>query len=211
MREVVTDVSELRVGTLRVAAPGQVAAASLAAILATYCQRYPDVGVQVDAPSHVDEIVDMVATARCDLGITFRPAPASLGTMPLGEVEFVLVCPPGTELGPPPVDLDALPGRVILPLAPDLAGAELGRLDRHPTDVAVGVQTGLRELVVPLVLAGVGVTFLPTGLAEGARAQGAVVSPVTPPITLDLAVLYRPEDVPPPAAAFLEVARTTTW
>ncbi len=206
VEEVVADVAELRTGTLRIAAPGLVAASALARSISDFSSRHPGIRIHVDAPEDVGQVPGLVESTRCDLGVTFRPVPASLRTLPWGRAEFLLVCPPGTELSGTPVPLDELPGRMIAPAQLDVAEPELRELGWHPSDVPVAVQTDLRELVVPLVLAGVGVTLLPRALAEGAGAQGAVVAPVEPPVALPLSLLHRPDDLSPAAAAFLDRA-----
>ncbi len=205
--EAVADATELRTGRLRIAATGQAAASRLAAVLGRFSRRHPAVNVHIEAPSHPGAVADLVRTARCDLGVTFRSPPKDLAAVPFGVVTFRLVCPPGTGLAGTTVRLDSLPGRVILPLEPEAADTELRQFGRHPADIAPVVQTRLRELIVPLVLEGVGVTFLPTGLADAAAAQGAVVADTSPPIRLPLTVLYRPDDMAPAATAFVTMVR----
>ena len=207
VREAVEDVTELRSGRLRIAATGQAAASRLAAMLGRFARRHPAVDIHLEAPEHPGAVADLVRTARCDLGVTYRSSPRDLSSVPFGEVTFQLVCPPETPVDDSAVPLGALPGRLILPLEPGTVDAELRRLGGGPEDLAPVVHTRLRELIVPLVLAGVGVTFLPTGLAAAAAAQGAVVVDTSPSIRFPLTLLHRPDDTPPAAAAFLAMVR----
>jgi LysR family transcriptional regulator, carnitine catabolism transcriptional activator len=203
VHEVVADVAGVRTGVLRIGAPGQAAAYALADPIAAFARSHPGIQIRIAAPDDVGDVAALVGGARCDLGITFRPVPDSLRAVPFGSVDFVLVCPPGTELPDAPVPLDRLPAPLIVPVDLTTVDSEFRRLGRHPTDAPVAVVAEVRELIVPLVLAGVGVTLLPTGLARAAEAQGAVVAPVDPPITLPLSLVHRPDDLSPAAAAFL--------
>ncbi len=63
----------------------------------------------------------------------------------------------------------------------------------------IGVQTGAREAIVPLVLAGAGAALLPAPLAREARRRGAEVRSATPQITRTVGLVHR--GVPLSAAA----------
>jgi DNA-binding transcriptional LysR family regulator len=70
----------------------------------------------------------------------------------------------------------------------------------------IAVETDQREALVPLVLAGAGATILPRAMAETARRLGAVVAPLDPPVTRDLALVHRDAPLSPAAAAFVGLA-----
>lgn len=204
IREAVTDVAELRGGTLRIAAPGLASAEPLARWIASFSRAHPRVHVRVESPAEIEEVAAQVADARCDLGITYRDVPRALTIAHEETVEFVVVCPPGTELPAPPVPLAEVPGPMIVPTDLSTAAPEVRSVDLHPADVEVAIVARLRELIVPLVLSGAGTTLMPEGLARGAQVQGAVTAPLAPPVTLPLRLVHRAGDLSPAAAAFLD-------
>ena len=71
----------------------------------------------------------------------------------------------------------------------------------------VAVETGQREAIVPLVLAGAGTSFLPRPMALDAARQGAVVVPLDPLLVRTIGLLFRPGPLSPAGAAFCVLAR----
>ncbi len=65
-----------------------------------------------------------------------------------------------------------------------------------------------REAIVALVLAGSGASILPAPLAEVARASGAVIVALSPPLRRAVGLIWRDGPVSPAAAAFIEIARS---
>jgi DNA-binding transcriptional LysR family regulator len=72
----------------------------------------------------------------------------------------------------------------------------------------VAVEVAQREAVVPLVLAGAGVGFVPWAQAEAAQAQGAVAARPQPPLVRRIGLLHRPRLLSPAARAFLDMSVT---
>src|SRR5690606_36780353 len=72
----------------------------------------------------------------------------------------------------------------------------------------VAVETGHREALLALVLAGAGTTFLPAGRTRMATTQGAVVASVDPPLTRTVGLIHRDGPLSPAATAFVAVARS---
>ena len=71
----------------------------------------------------------------------------------------------------------------------------------------VAVETGQREALLPLVLAGAGTALLPRPLAEEAGRRGAVVADLRPPLRRSVGLVYRRAQLSPAARAFVELAR----
>jgi DNA-binding transcriptional LysR family regulator len=70
----------------------------------------------------------------------------------------------------------------------------------------IAVVTAQREAVLPLVLAGAGATLLPQPLAANAQSLGAVVVPMSPPVTRRVVAVHRDGRLSPAASAFLSIA-----
>jgi DNA-binding transcriptional LysR family regulator len=103
--------------------------------------------------------------------------------LPVAQVvTFDLIAtPPGTA------------SRALLELA--LAGAD--------TPLRVAVETPHRAALVPLVLAGAGVTLLPRSMAEDAARQGARIAALDPPVVRRVQLVWRREPLSPAARAFV--------
>jgi len=116
------------------------------------------------------------------------PASIPESDRPLGARELartpLVVSPPGTST------------RILLEQALSAVGVAPN----------IAVQTGAREAIVPLVLAGAGAALLPAPLAREARRRGAVVRTARPKITRTVGLIHRSSRLSPAAAAFLALA-----
>jgi DNA-binding transcriptional LysR family regulator len=83
--------------------------------------------------------------------------------------------------------------------------AALEQLGIEPT---VAVEVAQREAVVPLVLAGAGIGFVPGAQADSARAQGARIVRLEPPLVRHIGLLHRPGPMSPAARGFCALAQT---
>jgi DNA-binding transcriptional LysR family regulator len=150
----------------------------------------------------------MVRDGHCEFAVSYLPA-ADLGeltALELGEQEYWAVYPPGTPVpSGDPVAWTDLPDAplVIAPRGISTAAeieasiARVGRL-RQPAAIVHH-----REARVPLVLAGVGGTFVDESLAREAAEQGAVAFRVTPEVTHAFGLIYDPQHLSSTARAFL--------
>jgi len=88
----------------------------------------------------------------------------------------------------------------------DLLDAALARAG---AELTVAVESGQREAIVPLVLAGAGSALLPEPVARTAAAQGAVVAPLQPAVTRTVGIVHRRAPLSPAARAFVAAAETS--
>jgi DNA-binding transcriptional LysR family regulator len=152
-----------------------------------------------------------VASGSCEVGLAELPvATKGLVAVELGQQPFHLVLAPGT----------AAPSR--FPLAKlnqlDLVATPPGTSSRARLDEAlehangeppqpIKVETGHRDALIALVLAGAGAAFLPEPMAEQAAQLGATVVATTPVIRRRFGVIHRAAPLSPAARAVLVVAK----
>jgi DNA-binding transcriptional LysR family regulator len=208
-RDAVAGVTELRTGTVEIAALATLAVEPMAQLIGQYRALYPGVQVHVREPDTAEGISSLVSEGICELGAGHLPLPAEhLIAHPLGEQELVFVLPPGSvphgrqlrarELAQTPLVVGP-PGtsaRMLLEQALDAVGVA----------PRIAVQTSAREAVVPLVLAGAGAALLPVELAHEAQRRGAVVRAAQPAITRRIGLVHRSGPLSAAAHAFLAIA-----
>lgn len=208
----VAAVRGLVAGRLDLATLPTLAADPVADLVGRFRRRHPGVTVRLAAPNDTDELADAVRSGTSEVGITDEgPATAGLAVHPITDQLLFAVSPPvgrGQRAPTGPLRLARLPGTPLVLTPPgsslravvDAAAAAAGVVP----DVAV--ETGQREALIPLVMAGAGTTFLPPTLARAAERLGAAVRPTTPPLRRGVAVVHRPGPVGPAGAAFLALA-----
>jgi LysR family transcriptional regulator, carnitine catabolism transcriptional activator len=212
VRAAVGAVAELEAGTLDVVALPTLAAEPLAPLIGRFRSRHPGVLVRVAEPEDGRELLRMVRDGRAELGLNDLAAVGpGMVTHPLARQELFAVCPPETAL--PARNRRRVPAawlaeRPLITTRPgtstrDLLDAALGRVDAVGT---IAVETGQREAIVPLVLAGAGCALLPEPVARKAAEQGAVVARVEPALERTIGIVHRDEPLSPAAAAFVAVA-----
>lgn len=207
-RQAVEAVSDLLAGRLELACIPTLAVDPMAPLLGAFRSRYPAVSISLLDPEDTAEVVDLVRTGRCELGLVGEPtATAPLLATRLGAQAFLTVLPPGT---PHPVAL-GVDDLAALPLvAPPKGSSSRDLLDAvlatrgHAASVVV--ETAQREALLPLVLAGAGAALVPTALAEYGRRLGCEVVALDPPVGRPVTLVRRAADSTPAAAAFLELA-----
>ena len=209
-RNAITGVTELRTGTLEIAALATLAVDPMATLIGRFRDRHPGVQVRVLEPENADGVGALVRDGACELGATHLPLrDQQLVAHPLGEQELLLVLPPeaaskddrplgARQLAATPLVVSP-PGtstRMLL----EQALAQVGATPR------VAVETAAREAIVPLVLAGAGAALLPAALAREAQRRGATVRNARPKITRTVGLIHRQGTLSPAASTFLALA-----
>lgn len=209
LRAAVTEVVGIRAGRLDLVALSTLAVDPLADLIGTFRRAHPGVTVRLAEPEDARAVIEMVRDGRCEIGMAAEPIPDDLEVAAAVAQEIFAVCSPGTRLdrrGRLPIRrlasmplVTTPPGTSTRRLVDDaLSGAEITPL--------IAVETGHREAIVPLVLAGAGTTFLPAPLASAAAARGAVVGGLSPPMRRRAALIHRRDPLSPAAGAFVQVA-----
>ncbi|MET7422560.1 LysR family transcriptional regulator [Dactylosporangium sp. NPDC005555] len=201
-------VRELHAGQISVAAGAGLVADPLAPWLACFRRKYPDTVVRVEESESDDGVAELVRSGDCDLGLTAGSIICDeLEQLLVSEQHVVLVSPPGTPRSVGPVPLERLAG--VPMIAGDRRGQAWTDVERamaaRGAGATVVVEVARTSSTIPLVLAGVGSTFLTLRLAIEAQARGAVVQEITPAQVRRLRLLRRPGDRSIGVSAFTNV------
>jgi LysR family transcriptional regulator, carnitine catabolism transcriptional activator len=223
VRDAVAGVAQVVHGSLDLVAIPTLAAEPLAPLIGAFRSRYPGVIVHVAEPENRRDLLAMIADGRAELALTdLGDLPAGVVAHPLGRQALWAVCPPGTELPPPKparrglspaVTAEWLAHRPLIATTAgtstrDLLDAALARAGAEPV---VAVETGQREAIVPLVLAGAGCALLPLPIARSAAEQGAVIARLEPALERTVGIVHRRAPLSPAARAFLSSALGSSW
>ena len=208
----VREVLGLSGGRLDVVAQTTLAVDPLAGLLGDFLRRHPKVSVRVTDLELGAQVDRLVRTGERELGLVDASVPVGdLTSALLAEQDLKLVRPPGEDCEDP-LALAELAGLRFVASLPGTAtrGILDNAVRRWGIEPVVAVETAHRAMIVPLVLAGAGAALLPRSMAEDAAAKGAVVVSTEPPLRYRGRLVWRPGPLSPAAAAFVDLARTTT-
>lgn len=153
-------------------------------------------------------VTDAVAAGQADVGVCDHPDAGPLPAVVLGWQETVLICPAGWDVPDPipPSRLAELPLVVPAPGTVRRArmDAGLAAIGITPNVVAV---TDQADLGVSLALDGVVAAFAYASSAAEARAHGARVVRLDPPIRRPVGYVHADGRLSRPARAFLDALR----
>jgi len=206
-RAAVAAVTGLESGNLTLASLPTLAADPVAGLVGEFRRQYPGIRVDLAAPDDSTDLLDLVITGACELGVTeARDMPGTLEAVSLGGQELALILPPGTATA------DWESGLAATPFIAAPPGTSTRRLLDETLAAAghrprLAVVTAQRDAILPLVLAGAGAALIPESLATVAAQLGAVVTWPVPAAVRQLALVHRPGSLSPAAARFCEMAR----
>jgi DNA-binding transcriptional LysR family regulator len=207
-RAAVEAVAGLTAGRLDLVALPTLAADPVAPLVGAFRVAHPGIDIALADPADATELVALVASGACELGITAEPVvDPGLTSHALVHQDLLAVLPPGasssttmavTTLARFPL-VAAARGTTTRTQLED-AFAEAGVIPR------IAVVTAQREAILPLVLAGAGATLFPRPLAEQAATLGAVVVALRPRLTRPVHLFHRHGPLSPAASAFRNLA-----
>lgn len=206
----VTAVTGLTAGHLDIASLPTLAADPLAPMVGRFRKEHPGVTVHLAAPADPADVAESVRSGDTELGVTEASrANEGLEEIYVADQDLVAISPPGSARATRPLELRRLAGTPLVLTARGtsiraLADAAFERVGVEPNIV---VETAQRDALIPLVLAGAGTTFVPTGVAETAAALGAVIQPTQPRLRRTLVLVHRRGTISPAAAHFIRLAR----
>lgn len=210
-RSSVSPFSRHDIGTLEVVALATLMVDPLAALVGELRRAHPGLRVRVTEPTSPADLVRRVRDGRSEVGLTtLTDDLRGLRRVRLGSQELVAVCPPGTVVphdGPLRLQDLADASLIVSPTGTSSRALVEEAFSAAATPTHIMIETSQREAIVPLVLAGAGVAFLPTAMAGAAAARGAVIAPTTPAMRRVIGVVHRPGPLSPAARAFLGLAR----
>jgi DNA-binding transcriptional LysR family regulator len=180
-----------------------------AELVGGFLRAHPGISISLDRDTD-DALLARVRDGVSELGLVHLPA-ARMGLceVELGAHDLVLVFPPAcTAPAADRVRLEELVGV-------DLIGVPRGSTSRLLVEAAlrtagvrtrVVVESGQRDLIIDLVLAGVGAAFMTDAAAGEAQARGAVVRQVSPALRLPYGIVHRGGELSATARAFIDHA-----
>ncbi|MEV0598151.1 LysR family transcriptional regulator [Streptomyces sp. NPDC050315] len=213
----VREVLGLSGGRLDIVSQTTLAVDPLADLLGRFHAAHPKVTVRVIDPERGSEVVQMVRTGQCELGLvdasvqTTAAASELCGTE-LPEQEMHVVLPPDHPHPQPSTiglrELAAL-GLIVTPpgtATRDTLDEVCAKADTTPRIV---VETAHRAMIVPLVLAGAGAALLTTSMAADAALRGARMLSTRPRLLRRGRLVWRSGPLAPAAQAFVDLACRT--
>jgi len=209
-RVAVADVAGLGAGHLDVVALPTLVVEPLVQLVGAFRQRHPGVTVRITEPEDAADVLRLVATGECELGLGEGPIHnPSLGVDVLLEQELLAVLPPGTDV--PTRRRLRIERLATVPLLATPPGTSTRRLVDEALrqvglEATVAVETDHREAIVPLVLAGAGAALLPEPLARQAAQQGAATARLEPAIRREVVLIHRTGTLSPAARTFRALA-----
>jgi DNA-binding transcriptional LysR family regulator len=209
-RDALAGVTELRTGTMDIAALATLAFDPMAALIGRFRERYPGVQVRMLEPESADGVRALVREGACELGAAHLPVrDQQLIAHPLGEQELLFVLPPeAASDGNRPLGARELAETPLVVSPPGTSTRILleQALERVGVTPTIAVQTAAREAIVPLVLDGAGAALLPAPQALEAQRRGATVRSARPKITRTVGLVHRQAPLSPAAGVFLALA-----
>jgi len=208
-RRAVADVAGLTAGTLDVVVLPTLAVEPAARLLGHFRQQHPGVRVRLADADGTPDALGRVLDGRAEVVLSDAESGPGLVFHDLGTQAYRAVFPPGT--GPPRrkrIPVAALAG---LPMVTTPEGTSTRRLLERAHELAgvapvIAVEAGAREAILPLVLAGAGVTLVPSPLADEAARAGADVRDISPALTRAITLAHRDAPLSPAAEAFVQLA-----
>lgn len=210
MTDAVRSVVGLLDGRLELACLPTLAVAPLAGLVGEFRRRHPGVSVALLDPDDDADLLDLVRTGRCEIGITGVPAATDLVTVRLAHQGFRVILPSGTAPGPV-VTVEALATMPMVAAPRGSSSRDLldSILEARGLRATIVVEAAQREALLPLVLAGAGAALVPLPLAEAARRLGCDVAELDPPVGRPVVLVHRDAPLTPAGAAFVTLARAT--
>ena len=209
--DAVSAVVSLNDGHLDLGCLPTLAAQPTAVLIGRFRAEHPRVSVRLADPASPTDLAAMVRNGTVELGISESSSAEDLVAVSLGEEDMVFILPPDAAGKPERTmrELAMLP-QVVTP--PNTSSRQ--KLDeafeRSRAQVLIAVETGQREAIIPLVLAGAGAALVPMGTAVTAERLGASIVRPRPTINRSIAFLHRPAALSPVAEHFMAMATSPT-
>ncbi|MFC7447213.1 LysR family transcriptional regulator [Rhodococcus daqingensis] len=209
----VRDVGAIRGGRIDIASLSDLSSDPLSVWVAKFRRQYPDVRFHIEERDETADVVSLVRSGACELGILALPLPTEgLVAEELVGQQLVLVCPPATDARwPDPVPIEHL-SRVPFVMG-ERGTATRDFIDRslraHGVEPDVAVEVRQRGAVLPIVLAGGGVSIVALRSGLDAMLRGGVVRELEPRLTRHMGVVRRTGRLTEAATEFLACARAS--
>lgn len=208
VRAAVSGVAALETGHLDVVALPTLVVEPLVKIVGAFRRRHPGVTVRIVEPEDAAAVMELVRSGACEIGLGEGPLTGrGLVVDVLLTQELLAVLPPGTHVPRGRLPIERLGSVSLVTTPPGTSTRRLvdDALHRAGIQPVLAVESGHREALVPLVLAGAGGALLPEPIATTAAEQGAVVARLDPPVIRQVVLVHR-GTLSPAAAEFRAIA-----
>jgi LysR family hydrogen peroxide-inducible transcriptional activator len=186
-----------RLGRIRLGVTPTLGADLLPPVLARLHRGTPDLRIELEASGDSRALRNGVANGELDMAVAVLAADREAGTRVarVGEQSITLVMPADHRFA----SMDAVPRRALIgqALVALRAGEGLRELldeifDELGDAPDVAIETSEREMLLPFVAAGLGVTLVPVEFARQRIRPGLVSRALTPRIRRRIGVVVRP-------------------
>ena len=212
VEDLLTTAGDELTGRLDVLAFPATASGPVLDLIARFREDYPRVNVRFGELRDETQAASVIEDGHCEFVVAHLPiAGDDLEVIVLGEQEYLLVYPPGTEAPDGPIPLESLPPipMVFVPRGQSVADEIEEAIRVAGVRPPLAVLSEHREERLPMVLAGIGGSILEKSIAESV-ADRAVVRTVVPRFVRPFAIAYDPAGLSPVGQAFVELIRSTT-
>lgn len=203
----------LATGVVDIASMRSPAIEPLSSLISRFRERHPRISVRIRAELTLAPILDAVRTGAAELGLLGLPRPLvhpGIQVHVLDSQRFVIVVRPDHPLASreriTPVDLA---GVDLIVGQPGTNQRQIvDEISAQGVDLHIAVESAHREMILPLVLKGVGVAVTTDAWAPLARQLSLRVLPLEPDARLRVCLVHRRTPLTPAAEAFLDLARS---
>ncbi|MFG2847973.1 LysR family transcriptional regulator [Kitasatospora sp. NPDC048296] len=181
-----------------------------AGLLGRFRKLFPDVQVRVHIAEQDADVPPALAGGRAEIALTYLPLrEPALAVHELGTHDLLAVFPPGEPGLADPLPVRELAERDAVGVTGASSQQQLvaDHLAAHGVRLRVAVEVAHREMVVPLVLTGAGMSFLPGPLASWAATRGAQTRQLTPALRQPYGLAYLPGQLTPVGTALADLAQ----
>ena len=207
------DAAAGRAGRVRIGVTPTLGAVLLPSVLAAYRRHHPNVRLDLVASGDSAALRQQAGAGELDVaiaGLAATPEPHTRVAL-TGDQRFVLIAPTELHL-PSPVRWRTLADLPIVMLTSgeglrqqvDLVFTELG------VEPDIAIETSEREMLVPFVAAGLGVTLIPEGFARARPAKGLRIHDLDPVVSRTIGAVVADGELTNLIAAFLDALEAGT-
>ncbi len=199
-------------GRLDILAFPATASGPIVDLIARFRRENPGVTIRFGDLRDETRAASVIEDGRSEFVVAHLPiAGDDLEVIVLGEQEYLMVYPAGTQIPDGPVSLGNLPSvpMIFVPRGHSVADEIEEAIRVAGIRPPLAVLSDHRDERLPMVLAGIGGSILERSIAETAGDR-AVVRPLEPRFLRPFAIAFDPAALSPVGQAFVKLIRTST-